>query len=424
MTMPTKPLVSPDELADIDLADPRLHAERKLSEVWRYLRAEQPFYRQPERVGRPGFWVITRYDDAMAVYRDKEHFTTEHGNALATLLTGGDTASGTMLAVTDGIRHSQIRNILMKAFSPRMLSFIRQRVQKTVDELLTVAVEKGECDFVRDVSANIPLGAICDLLAVPRSDRQYLLGLTSHAWSSDEADARFEDSWTAKSEILLYFSDLARTRRDGDDDDVVSLLANCRIHGERLSDAELMANCYGLMIGGDETGRHAITGGLLALMENPDQWQALKDGRIDFEVAADEVLRWTVPSLHGGRTVTGDTEVNGQRLRAGDIVSVWISSANRDGEVFADPDRFLLDRSPNKHLTFAYGAHFCLGHYLARIEVEAVLDALRRMVGDVQQTAPERWIYSSILHGMSSLPVRLGPERSGPAACSEAALTM
>ncbi len=418
MTMTTKPLVSPDELADIDLADPRLHAERELSEVWRYLRAERPFYRQAERDGRPGFWVITRYDDAMAVYRAKEHFTTERGNALATLLAGGDPATGMMLAVTDGIRHAQIRNILMKAFSPRMLSVIRERVQNTVDELLAAAIEKGECDFVRDVSANIPLGAICDLLAVPRSERQYLLGLASHAWSSDEAEARFEDSWTAKSEILLYFSDLARLRRDSDKDDVVTLLANCRIDGERLSDAELMANCYGLMIGGDETGRHAISGGLLALMENPDQWQALKADRIDFEVAADEVLRWTVPSLHGGRTVTADVEVNGQLLRAGDVVSVWISSANRDEEVFSDPDRFLLDRSPNRHLTFAYGAHFCLGHYLARIEIEAMLDALRRMVGDVQQAGPERWIYSSILHGMSSLPVRLEPDRRGLGACS------
>lgn len=410
--MTPRPVVCPGEIDDINLADPRLHAERELSDLWRYLRAERPFYRQPERGSQPGFWVISRYQDAMAVYRDKEHFTTQGGNALATLLTGGDPASQTMLAVTDGIRHTRIRNILMKAFSPRMLSGIQPRVKQTVDELLAAATEQADCDFVRDVSGKVPLGAICELLAVPPADREYLLGLTSRAWSSDEAGMPPEDSWTAKSEILLYFSDLARTRRGRDQDDVVSLLANCRIDGEPLTDAELMANCYGVMIGGDETGRHAITGGLLALMENPDQWRALKRGEVNLGTAADEVLRWTVPSLHGGRTVIGDTTVNGHPLRDGEFVSVWITSANRDGEIFPDPDRFLLNRAPNKHLTFAFGAHFCLGSYLAQVEIELVLDALRRTVATAVQTGPERWIYSSILHGMSSLPVFLERERT------------
>lgn len=413
MMMTARPVVSPDELDDIDLADPRLHAERDLTEVWRYLRAERPFYRQPERGDQAGFWVLSRYGDAMAVYKDREHFTTERGNGLPTLLTGGDPASGTMLAVTDGVRHTQIRNILMRAFSPRMLAGIRQTVRHTVDDLLVAAVAKGDGDFVRDVSANVPLGAICDLLAVPRSDRQYLLGLTSQAWSSDYADARPEDSWAAKSEILLYFSDLSHTRRDSDHDDVVSLLANSRIDGDPLDDAELMANCYGLMIGGDETGRHAISGGVLALMENPDQWRALKRGVVDLPTAAEEVLRWTVPSLHGGRAATGDVMVNGQPIAAGDFVSVWICSANRDPEAFPDPDRFDLSRTPNKHLAFAYGTHFCLGHYLARIELEAALDGLRRLVGSMTQTGPASWIYSSILHGMSSLPIRLEPDDDG-----------
>jgi novobiocin biosynthesis protein NovI len=408
--MMTRPVVSPDELDCLDLADPRLHAERELGEVWRHLRQERPYYWHPPRDARPGFWVLTRYADAMAVYRDKEHFTTEQGNALATLLTGGDPATGSMLAVTDGPKHTQLRNVLNAAFSPRTLARIRQAIRRTVDALILAALDKVECDFVHDVSGNIPLGAICDLLAVPHADRRYLLGLTSHAWSSDDADAPPQVSWQAKSEILLYFCDLARTRRGADADDVVSLLANCRVGGEPLSDRDLMSNCYGLMIGGDETGRHAISGGLQALIEHPEQWQALKEGTVGLDTAADEVLRWTVPSLHGGRTATGDVTVNGWPIRAGDIVSVWISSANRDPAAFPDPDRFALDRRPNKHLTFAFGSHICLGHNLARIEVEEVLDALRTRVASVEQTAPESWIYSSILHGMSCLPVALKPE--------------
>ncbi|MER6665379.1 cytochrome P450 [Amycolatopsis japonica] len=405
-----RPVVSPELLDSLDLADPVLHAENELSEVWRRLREDRPHYWHPAKDDRPGFWVFSRYSDTMAIYRDKEHFTTEGGNMLSTLLTGGDSASGSMLAMTDGDKHTQLRNVLNAAFAPRRLKTIREAIRRTIDDLIKAAIDKGECDFVHDVSANIPLGAICGLMDVPEADRRYLLGLTSQAFSSDYADAPPQESWQAKSEILLYFSDLAQTRRGSDSDDVVSLLANCRIGGQPLSDADLMSNCYGLIIGGDETGRHAISGGIQALIEQPDQWRALKEGTVGLDTAANEVLRWTVPALHSGRKATGDTTVNGQPVKKGDIVTVWISSANRDPEVFPDPDRLLLDRKPNKHLTFAFGSHICLGHTLARIEVEEVLDSLRTLVSSAEQTGPERWIYSNVLNGMSYLPVKLTPE--------------
>nr|AAG34185.1 SimI [Streptomyces antibioticus]AAL15601.1 SimI [Streptomyces antibioticus] len=413
--MNPRPMLSPDVLEDIDLNDRQLHADYDLSEVWRYLRAERPFYYQTARGSQPGFWVVTRHADCTAVYKDKTNFTAERGNVLPTLLAGGDSASRTMLALTDGDRHTQVRNLLMKAFSPKMLSNIGQSLRTTVDGLLRDAIEKGECDFARDVSGKVPLVAICDLLAVPQEDREYLLSLTAHALSADEADATAEDNWTAKNEILLYFADLAESRRSSGHNDVVSLLATSSIEGEPLSDGELMANCYGLMIGGDETGRHAITGGLRALIHHPDQWRMLRNGEADLQTATEEVLRWTVPSLHGARTATADVVVNGkQQIRAGEIVSVWFASANRDEEVFRDADRFDLNRTPNKHLTFAFGPHFCLGHYLARMEVEAILDGLRRMVDDIQQTGPEKLIYSSILQGISSFPALLKPDRRVP----------
>lgn len=405
--MTTRPTVQPDELEQIDLASPRLHAEHELDEIWRHLRANHPVYWQQPRGEQRGFWVITRYADVFKVYQDKADFTTENGNALGTLLTGGDSASGTMLAVTDGLRHHQIRNVLMKGLSPRTLDLIANSLQETVDGLLRTARDKGECDAAHDISSNVPLAAICDLLEIPESHRKYLLGLTAHAWSSDYADEPPDESWVAKNEILLYFSQLAKQRQGGDHNDMVSLLANCRIDGDPLSQAEVMANCYGLMIGGDETGRHAITGAILALIENPDQWRALKSGDIDLKTATEEVLRWTVPSLHGGRTATRDVVINGHEIKAGDVVSVWISSANRDETVFDDPDKFDLGRTPNKHFTFAHGSHFCLGHRLGRMEVHAVLDGLRRLVANLEQIGEEKWIYSSILHGMSSLPVKL-----------------
>jgi novobiocin biosynthesis protein NovI len=404
-----RPIVDPDEIAGLDFADPRLHAERDLTEVWRHLRGHEPVRWQPSRAGRPGFWIISRYADVSAVYKDRAGFTTERGNALGTLLHGGDSAAGTMLAVTDGERHDRIRNLLLKVFAPRSLELIRDSLRRSVDELLDAAIERGECDFAREVAGKVPLSAVCDLLEVPAGDREYLLGLTSHAWSSDHADAPAEDTWTAKNEILLYFADLCGVRRGTAGTDVVSLLANSTIDGRHLTEAEMIANCYGLMIGGDETGRHAITGTALALAENPDQWQAFRDGAIATDTAVEEALRWTHPSLHGGRSVVRDTEVGGVALGAGDIVSVWISSANRDEEVFDQPDRFRLDRTLNRHLTFALGSHFCLGAYLARMELEAVLDGLRRRVSWIEQTGPGERIYSSILSGLSTLPVVLHP---------------
>ncbi|MFD9390437.1 cytochrome P450 [Streptomyces sp. NPDC060000] len=405
--MSTRPMVSADELEEIDLASPILHAEYELDAVFRHLRANRPMYWQQPRGEQPGFWVISRYADVNEVYKDKAHFTTENGNALATLLTGGDSASGAMLAVTDGVRHHQMRNLLSKGFSPQMLELISNSLRETVDGLLLAALDRAECDAARDISAKVPLGAICDLLEIPQTDREYLLGLTAHAWSTDYADEPPEESWVAKNEILLYFSKLLKERRGGDRDDMVSLLANCRIDGHPLNAAEQIANCYGLMIGGDETGRHAITGTVLALIENPDQWRALKSGDVDLKTATEEALRWTVPSLHGGRKATGDVVINGQQIKAGEVVSVWISSANRDETVFDAADEFKLARTPNKHFTFAYGSHYCLGHHLGRMEVYAVLDGLRRLVGDLEQIGEERWIYSSILHGMSSLPIKI-----------------
>jgi novobiocin biosynthesis protein NovI len=408
--MTARPVLDPSELEKVDLNDPRLHAEFDLSELWRHLREERPYYRQDERGDQPAFWVLSRYADIVRVYRDADRFSAERGNALNTLLTGGDPASRKMLAVTDGLRHSQVRKIMMTAFSPRVLNEIGKSIERTVEALMARALERRDCDFARDVAAEVPLTAICDLLDIPTEDRAYLLGLTARVLSSDEADAPADDSRTAKNEILLYFADLAETRRNSGQEDVVSLLTDCTIEGEPLSEAELITNCYGLMIGGDETGRHAITCGLMALMEYPDQWRAFKAGEAEIGTAVEEVLRWTVPGLQGARTTVEDTVVGEGRFQTGDIVSVWFNSANRDPAVFPEPDRFDLNRSPNKHLTFAFGPHYCLGHFLARLEVKAVLNALHRLVAGMEQTGPERRIYSSVLSGVSSLPVRLHPE--------------
>jgi cytochrome P450 len=404
--MTVRKMIAPEAIGDLNLADPRLHAEGDLSEVWRHLRSEQPVYWHSARGSNAGFWVISKYADVTAIYRDKR-FTSERGNVLDTLLAGGDSAAGKMLAVTDGSRHAKIRKIILKAFSPRALDIIVQTVRTTSRRLVIDAIQKGECDFASDVAANIPLGAICDLLGIPDADRKDILALTSSALSSDTVDATASDAWAAKNEILLYFADIASTRRDTPHNDVISLLAASEVDGAHLDDVEIMLNCYSLILGGDETTRLSMIGGLLALIEHPEQWQSLKQGKVTIEAAVEEVLRWTTPALHAGRTAIQDVEVEGHPIRSGDIVTIWNSSANQDERVFVHPDRFELDRSPNKHLTFAYGAHFCLGAYLARMEIGAVLGDLREMVTEVELVQPPRPIFSNFLSGMSTLGVRL-----------------
>lgn len=405
----TRRTICPDELGTLDLADPRLHAECDLSGVWRHLREREPVHWNPATESAPGFWVVTRHADAVVVYRDSARFTSEGGNVLETLLAGGDSAAGRMLAISDGPRHAELRSVLMTAFSPKALAPIVAGVRRTVTQLVRDAVERGECEFAADVAAGIPLGAICDLLAVPEQDRAEVLALTSSALGSADADSTAADAWAAKTEILLYFAGLARGRRGTGHSDVISLLASSRVDGALLDDDEIMLNCYSLILGGDETTRLAMVGAVTALMDHPDQWRALRRGDVEVATAVEELLRWTTPALHAGRTATTDTVVGDRAVAAGDIVTVWNSSANHDERVFTDPDRLLLGRSPNKHLTLAYGPHFCLGAYLARMEIAAVLGALRETVAEMEQTGPALPIYSNFLNGMSALPVAFKP---------------
>ncbi|KOV60600.1 cytochrome P450 [Streptomyces sp. MMG1121] len=390
--------------ADLDLTDPALHAEQDLGELWRTLRTEEPLHWQPPAAGRPGFWSLTRYDDVVAAYRDTERLRSDHGNVLDTLLGGGDPAAGQMLPLTDGPRHADLRAALMKAFSPRALAAVVGNIRTASRDVLAQFRAKGSGDFARDVAGELPLRAICDLLDVPRADRARLLELTSSALGADSSDGLHENSWVSKSEILLYFCDLVADRRRRPREDIVSLLARCRIGGAPLSDEEVLFNCYSLILGGDETTRLALVGGVAALVDHPGQFRALREGASDVQGAVEEILRWTTPVLHAGRTAAVDFALHGRTVAAGDVVALWNVSANRD-DTFAQPDRFRLDRTPNRHLTFAYGTHFCLGAFLARAEIAAVLEHLRDMGGTLHRSGPARPVYSNFLGGHGSLPL-------------------
>ncbi|MFG2132157.1 cytochrome P450 [Streptomyces sp. NPDC048751] len=399
-------------LSAVDLTEPRTFLGRgdELIALWRRFRTESPVHWHPVE-GRevPGFWVLSRYQDVMEVYRDNKRFTSERGNVLATLLEGGDSAAGQMLAVTDGRRHRELRNLLLKAFAPRVLESVVDGVRRRADRLVREAVARGACDFAQDVAEHIPMATIADLLGVPAADRDYLLSLTKQALSAEEAEQSDEEALVARNELLLYFSDLAEERRGDPRDDVVSVLATATIDGEPLTEQEIVFNCYSVIIGGDETSRLSMISAVNELIAHPEQWRRLKSGEVAVESAVEEVLRWVTPAMHFGRRAVTDVEIGGRTLREGDVVTLWNSSANYDEEVFHRPEVFDLGRTPNKHVSFGYGPHFCLGAHLGRAEIHALLTALRTHVAEVVPTAPARPIHSNFLHGYSSLPVSLRP---------------
>ncbi|MFG3052751.1 cytochrome P450 [Kitasatospora sp. NPDC048239] len=403
----TSPDLVEADLAAIDLTDPQTHLSSGLRAMWARFRAESPVHLHPATDGKPPFWVISRHADVLAVYRDNKRFTSERGNVLATLLQGEDSASRKMLAVTDGPRHRDIRNLMLKSFSPRALAPVVEGVHRRTGELIDRGLARGAFDFVTDLADHIPINTIGDLMGIPAEDREQLVHWNTQTLSRTSADHSETEEWLARNEILLYFSELAAERRRHPGDDVISALATGTVDGAPLSEEEIVFNCYSLILGGDESSRMSSVGALIALSEHPGQWKALRTGAVGLETATEEVMRWTTPAMHFGRRALTDVELGGRTIRAGDVVTLWNSSADFDEDVFADPYTFDLARTPNKHVAFGYGPHFCIGAFLGRTHVEAMLAALRERVAGIELLGPPRRLYSNFVFGYSGLPVRL-----------------
>ncbi|MEU3563464.1 cytochrome P450 [Kitasatospora sp. NPDC006786] len=405
--------MSTPALDTLDLGDPATFADHDLVGFWRTLRDTAPMHWNPPVGGRRGFWVLSRYDDIMATYRDNVNFTSQRGNVLVTLLEGGDAGAGRMLAVTDGPRHLELRKILQRVLSPRVLDEVAQTVRVNTRQWIREAVESGGCDFAEQIASRIPMTTISNLLGVPERDRDYLLSLTKTALSADDEDVDEVDSEMARNEILMYFMDIVEERRESPGEDVISMLIGSAIDGVPLTDEDVVLNCYSLIIGGDETSRLTMIDCVRTLAAQPEQWRRLKQGEVAVETAVDEVLRWASPTMHFGRSVERETELHGVRLRQGDIVTLWHASGNRDERVFARPEEFDLGRTPNKHLAFGYGPHFCVGSYLAKVEIAELLKALRDFTVGFEQTDEALPIRSNFLTGFSTMPVRFDPDHSG-----------
>ncbi|MEU6272946.1 cytochrome P450 [Streptomyces populi] len=390
-----------------DLADPAAFVEHDPYAYWDRMRRSEPVRWHPPVGDRPGFWAVARHRDVQNCYTDAARLSSARGTVLDVLLRGGDSAGGRMLAVMDRPRHRELRQVMLRAFSPRVLGHVENAVRRRADALVSAVVGAGETDAARDIAEHLPLNTVCDLLELPVSDRPLLLDWNKRALSSESAEGDPFDALEARNEILSYFVDVVRERRRRPGEDVISMIADARVEDEPMTEDDLALNCYSLILGGDESTRVTMIGALHALGTHEEQWRRLRTGEATVRTAVEEVLRWVTPAMHFARTATADLRIGPAEVSAGDIVTLWNISANNDPTVFAQPRRFDVGREHNPHLALGHGPHFCLGSFLGRLELSAVLDSLVRRVRRIEILREPPRVYSNFLFGHSALHLRL-----------------
>lgn len=402
--------LSPADPASIDLADRDFATRGDAEQVWALLRRERPVHWNTRPDGR-GFWAVTRYHDSLRVLKDSTTFRSGQGMRLDHNPAATAAAADKLMIVADAPRHAKIRRVIASAFTPRMAARLEENMRGTVQAELDAVGDGEVCEFT-EVASVLPLSVICDLLGVPRADWPFMLRSTRVAFGESDSDPL--ERLEAHARILEYYRDLVAERRRRPREDVISTMAVGMVDGVPLTDEEIFLNCDGLISGGNETTRHASVGGVLALIERPDQWRAAAGtvgaagaGPEGGNALADEILRFTSPAMHVLRTPCEDTEIGGQLIRAGEPVTVWMPSANRDETVFDDADRFDGARHPNPHLAFGMGPHHCLGAMLARIELRVLFGELLRVFASGEAAGPARRLRSTLIWGYESAPVLL-----------------
>ena len=412
-------------LQDVDLLDGETFVHGPPHHIFKLLRQEAPVFWHPDPEGG-GFWVLTKYDDLVQVSMDTATFSSAKGITLATM--EFFPSQNLMMITTDPPRHTKLRRLVSTGFTPRMVNRLEPDVRQMVNELLDNAIAKGECDFVTEVAAELPLRVIARFLGVPHEDRHKIfewsnkiLGAGDPEYggiviekppeTEEEVQALIEQFRRviagAAMEMAAYLNSLEEERLREPKEDLVTTYLHAEVDGEKLSTLERHAQFVLLAVAGNETTRNLISGGLLALTEHPEQMELLRSDLSLMPTAVEEMLRYVSPVMYMRRTVTRDTEFRGVPMKAGDRVTMWYISANRDEDVFPDPDAFIVTRQPNDHVAFgAGGPHFCLGASLARLEARVLFEELLSRPYDVEVVGPVEWLRSNFVSGIKHMPVR------------------
>ncbi|MCU1486885.1 MAG: cytochrome [Actinomycetia bacterium] len=410
------------QLSDVNLLDRDKFTSGPPHDWFTWLRANAPVFRHEEPDGGPGFWVVTKYDDVVAVNRNAKSYSsdqkrggvvgleeivdTEPNNPFA----AADDAPALMLTL-DPPEHTRYRKLVNKGFTPRMINALEAQIRETTARIVDEAVAKGETDFVIDVAAELPLQVIADLLGVPQEDRHNLFTWSNQMIAGGD-DPEYlvtqDDLGGAYVGMFMYAQQLADKRKAEPKDDIVTVLLNAEVDGHSLSEMDFNMFFLLLAVAGNETTRNAISHGMNAFLEHPEEYRALVDDPSLVNSATEEVLRWASPVMYFRRNATEDIELHGQQIKQGDKVSIWYASANRDEDHFEDPFRFDIRRTPNEHIAFGGGGpHFCLGASLARMEIRVLLEELTARAPKVRALGPPDRLRSNFIGGIKHLPVEL-----------------
>ncbi len=409
-------------LSDVDLTDLDRWSLGAPHEWFALLRSEAPVFWQDERDGR-GFWSLTRYADILAASKDYASFSSETGGTSLMDLTPEQVQSRMSMLDSDPPKHRRLRNIVSKAFTVRVVNAYQDRIRSMFREVLDGAFAQVEFDFVDEVAVELPMRILCELMGVPLEDRRHLVELGNrmlgntdpdHAgdFTHGEADlsqyAHLPFSSPAAGEMFAYANSLAAQRRRDPRDDLTTRLIEAEIDGDHLTEHEFDLFFLLLVTAGNETTRHAMSNGLVTLLQHPAQRDRLLADPAMILTTVEEILRWQPSLLHFRRTTTREVELHGETIRAGDKVALWYVSGNRDEDQFPDAGRFDIGREPNRHLAFGLGGpHFCLGAHLARLELRIWLEELLPALGRIELTGEPRRLRSNFFNGVKSVPVRI-----------------
>ena len=393
----------------VDLCDPGNFVEAVPHETFTQLRKEAPVYWHEEAEG-PGFWCLTRHAEVSAVNRDNITFSSYRGGALF-LDHPPDMLEQQRLMMLnmDPPMHTRYRLLVNKGFTPRRINELEQHIRQMTNDIVDTICEKGECDFVNDVAAELPLQVIAELVGVPQDDRHLVFDWSNRMVGANdpEYNTSAEKASEAAMELYGYAHELAARKQQEPGQDLITALLNAEVDGEKLTELELDMFFLLLAVAGNETTRNGISHGMLALIENPDEYKKLVEDPGLINSAVEEMLRWGSPVMHFRRTATKDTEIGGQSVKEGDKIVFWHISANRDEAVFDDPFRFDITRDPNDHIAFgAGGPHFCLGANLARMEMRVMFDELFKRLPDIELGGDVQRLRSNFINGIKHMPVK------------------
>jgi cholest-4-en-3-one 26-monooxygenase len=401
---------------EINLVDPDFYQRHGAPhDQFAWLRAHAPVYWHANggAEGWPGFWAVTRHRDVAHISRHPEIFSSARR-----LVVFGESSDGAiemqrlMMLNMDPPQHTRQRSFVNRGFTPRMIGRLEEHITQICHTLIDEVARRGEADFVTDVAAPLPLQVICELVGAPPQDRGRIFELSNALVGFDDPEYRPDQGvgMRAAAELYAYGGELAERRREQPGDDIVTRLLQPDEAGEVLTPDEFDLFFLLLTVAGNETTRNAASGGMLAFLEHPRQWQRLRADPGLIPAAAEEIVRWVSPVNLFRRTATRATELGGQQIAEGDKVVFFYSSANRDEEVFAAPREFDIGREPNPHVGFGGGGpHFCLGRHLAALELRVLLRALAERMPGIALDGEVSRLRSNFINGIKHMPVRFAP---------------